>query len=96
MEERRMPTGKSNNKRKRSITEIGQVVPSNFKFGLIVAVALFWADFVRSMLNSIFSLININIPIVTDFILAIAATILGYMVLLSYRRIKSRLQKIKV
>ena len=92
-----MPTEKKDDHKKRkSITEIGQTVPSNFKFGLIVAVALFWADFVRSVLNGIFSLANINIPIITDFILAIVATILGYLVLMSYRRIKSRLQRIKL
>ncbi len=87
---------KDDSKRKKAITEIGQVVPSNFKFGLIVAVALFWADFVRSILNGIFSLVNLNMPIVTDFILAVAATILGYLVLISYRRIRSRLQKVKI
>ena len=92
-----MPTEKKvNSRRRKAITEIGQVVPSNFKFGLIVAVALFWADFVRSILNGIFSLANINMPIVTDFILAIAATALGYLVLISYRRIRSRLQKVKI
>jgi hypothetical protein len=92
-----MPKEKEHNsKRKKSIIEIGQGVPSNFKFGLIVAVALFWADFVRSILNSIFSLINISMPIVTNFILAITATILGYFVLIGYRRIKSRLQKIRM
>jgi hypothetical protein len=92
-----MPKEKEHNsKRKKSITEIGQGVPSNFKFGLIVAVALFWADFVRSILNSIFSLINISMPIVTNLILAITATVLGYFVLIGYRKIKSRLQKIRM
>ena len=91
-----MSTAKKHNSKKKSITEIGQTVPSNFKFGLIVAVALFWADFVRSILNSIFSWVNISMPIVTDFILAVAATILGYFVLISYRRIRSRLNKVKI
>lgn len=83
-------------KRKKPITEIGQVVPGNFKFGLIVAVALFWADFVRSILNGIFSLANIDMPIVTDFILAIAVTFLGYLILVSYRKIRLRLEKVKL
>jgi len=91
-----MSTAKKHSSKKKSITEIGQTVPSNFKFGLIVAVALFWADFVRSILNSIFSWVNISMPIVTDFILAVAATILGYFVLISYRRIRSRLNKVKI
>jgi hypothetical protein len=97
MEKSGMPTGKkpdtSGNK---SITEIGHIVPANFKFGIIVAVAVFWADYVRSSLSSILSLVNINSPVVADFILAIAVTILGYVVLMSYRRIKSRLEKIKI
>ncbi len=92
-----MPAAKkASPKRKKAITEIGQVVPSNFKFGLIVAVALFWADFIRSILNGIFSLAHINNTIITDFILAIAATALAYLVLISYRRIKSRLEKVKL
>jgi pilus assembly protein TadC len=91
-----MPTEKPNARIKKSITEIGHDVPANFKFGIIVAIALFWADFVRSLLSSIFSLINITAPVVANFILAIAVTILGYLVLISYRRMKSRLQKIKM
>lgn len=59
-------------------------------------MALFWADFVRSILNGVSSLASINTPIMTDFILAIVATVLGYLVLISYRKIKSRLQKLKV
>ena len=85
-----------NSKTKKPITEIGQVVPSNFKFGIIVAIALFWAEFVRSILNSIFSWVSIGMPIVSDLILAIIATALGYFVLVSYRKIRSRLQKVKV
>jgi hypothetical protein len=97
MEESRMPTEKRPNSRiKKSIAEIGHDVPANFKFGIIVAIALFWADFVRSLLSSIFSLINITSPVAANFILAIAVTILGYIVLISYRRMKSRLQKIKI
>ena len=97
MEESRIPTEKRPNSRiKKSIVEIGHDVPANFKFGIIVAIALFWADFVRSLLSSIFSFINITTPVVANFILAIAVTILGYIVLISYRRIKSQLQKIKV
>jgi hypothetical protein len=87
---------KHGSKMSKPITEIGQTVPSNFKFGLIVAVALFWADFVRSVLNGVFSLANLNMPIVTNLILAIVATALGYLVLVSYRRIKSRLQKVRM
>ena len=91
-----MPADKKGSQKGKPITEIGQTVPSNFKFGLIVAVALFWTDFLRSILNGIFSLTNLDIPIVTDLILAVVVTALGYLVLVSYRRIKSRLEKIKI
>ena len=91
-----MPTEKHSSKRKKSITELGEGVPSNFKFGLIVAVAVFWVDFVRSVLNGILSLININMPIVTNFILAVTVTLLGYLTLISYRRMRTRLQKIRM
>ncbi|MBN2076430.1 MAG: hypothetical protein JW762_12845 [Dehalococcoidales bacterium] len=90
-----MPEKKSE-KRKTSITEIGQTVPGNFKFGLIVAVALFWTDFIRSILNTLFPFADIDNTILTDLILAIAATALGYGVLIGYRKIRSRLEKIKI
>jgi len=95
MEGYKMPAEKSP-KKKESITEIGHGVPSNLKFGIIVAVALFWADLVKAILNGLFSLMNIKTPIVTDLILAITATALGYIVLNSYRKLKSRLEKIEV
>ncbi len=91
-----MSADKKSDKKKKALTEIGQSVPGNFKFGLIVAVALFWTDFIRSVLDSIFSLISIETPVVSNLILAVAATALGYLVLIGYRKLKSRLEKIKI
>ncbi len=87
---------KRNTVRRKSITEIAQGVPTNLKFGLIVAVAMFWADLVRSLLNELFFLADINLPFVTDLLLAIVVTALAYLVMVTYSRIKSRLQKLKL
>ena len=76
--------------------EIGHLVPANFKFGIIVAIAIFWAEFLRSLLDGLFSLLNINSPILSNLILALAVSALGYAVLIGYRKIKSRLSKIKI
>ena len=81
-------------KKKRPVTEIGSQVPSNFKFAVIVAIAIFWADFIRSIFDSIFS--SLHIPVLSDLLIAIIVTALGYSILISYRRVKSRLEKIKV
>ncbi len=92
-----MPTAtKHSSTRKKPITEIGQTVPSNFKFGIIVAVALFWTEFVRSLLNSLFGLVHISLPFLTDFLLAVVVTVLAFFVLMAYRRIKARLKRLTV
>jgi hypothetical protein len=83
-------------KGKGPITEIGQQVPSNLKFGIIVLVATFWAQFMRSLLNELFSLVNITAPVVSDLIVAVAATFIAFLVLESYRRIKAKLKKVIV
>lgn len=87
---------KKETKRKKAITEIGRVVPSNFKFGIIVAIAIFWADFLKSVLNAIASLVNMTIPCLTELIIALLATAIAYFILVSYRRIQSRLKQIKI
>jgi len=86
---------KTRTTRKKSIAEIGRQVPSNLKFGIIVVIALFWAQFVKSLLNEIFSLVHIDSPVLTDLILAIAATAIAFIVLKSYQRIKTKLSNIK-
>jgi hypothetical protein len=89
-------TTKEVHHRKRPITEIGRTVPANFKFGMIVAIAVFWAQFLRSLLDTMFSFLGISAPILADLFTAIIATILVYLVLLTYRKIQFRLKKIKV
>jgi hypothetical protein len=63
---------------------------------VIIAVALFWADLVKSILHSALSSADISSPVMEDLIIAAVATILGCLVLVTYRRIKSRLHKVKV
>ena len=79
--------------KKKAIVEIGHEVPTSLKFGIIVSVALFWVQLLRSIFNDILALLNFSSNILVDFITALIVTFLGYLVLLSYRRIKSRLIK---
>jgi len=83
--------------KKKSVTEVGETVPKNLKFGIIVTVAIFWAEFLRSALKEFFYIFLKNYMIViTDLILAVMATLAGYFVLLGYRKIISGLKKLKV
>ena len=81
---------------KKPITEIGSAVPANFKFGVIVAIALFWAELFRSILEALFSPLAISGPVLADLLVAVIATAIGYLVLLGYRKIRARLQKVKI
>jgi ABC-type sulfate transport system permease subunit len=83
-------------RRKHPITDIGRQVPSNLKFGIIVAIAILWAQFLGALLNGLFSILNISTPILTDLIIALVASAVGYLVLLSYRKIRIRLRRVKV
>ena len=89
-------SSRSENKRhgKKTITDVGRQVPSNFKFGVIVAIAIFWADFLRSVLNEAFSTTG-SAPVLSNFVIAVIASVIGYLVMLSYRRIQHRLKKLK-
>lgn len=91
-------TKESDDKRykKKAITDIGSQVPSNFKFGVIVSIAIFWADFLRSILNQGFSSLNVSAPILSNFVIAVIATVIAYVVMLSYRKIQYRLKKLRL
>jgi len=86
--------------RKEPITEIGKTVPQNLKFAIIVSIAIFWAEFLKGVL--ILTLAAWHLPIegiegiLGSFILAVIATIIGLFILVSYRRLKHRLAKIKI
>lgn len=82
---------------KKPIVDVGQAVPKNLKFAMIVTVAVFWAEFLRSFLREIFRWVaGTQMEIAVNFIVAVAATVIAYLVLLFYRKIVPRLKKIKV
>jgi hypothetical protein len=71
-------------------------MPSNFKFGIIVAIAIFWAEFLQSLLSGLLSEMTSAGPILASLITAIIASLLGYFVLVSYRKLRMRIKKVKV
>jgi len=80
---------------KKAVVEVGEVVPRSLKFGIIVAIAIFWAQFLRQLLMEMVGAYLV-FPSLIDFIFAVLATILGLLILETYRKITSRLRKVKV
>jgi hypothetical protein len=91
-----MDIKKESHRKKRSIATIDRMLPGNLKFGVIVAVAIIWAQLLRSILEYIFSLFTFSAPILADFLVAVIATALGFLILLDYRKIWYRIKKVKV
>ncbi len=91
-----MADRKEERKRKKTLSDVGSQMPSNLKFGLIVMVAVFWAEFIRSLLTALFDFIGAVGPVVVDLIIAATVSVLAYLLLLSYRKLQYRLKKIKV
>ena len=90
---------KKNNKRvvKKKLTEIGETAPSSFKFAVIVAVAIIWAEFVRSLLHfAIAPFVLSTGDAIRAFVVAVLATAIAYVVLAFYRKIKHKVAKVKV
>ena len=82
---------------KKPITEIGEGVPSNLVFALVVAVGIFWADVLRYILIYFFAGIGVETYGMAEAVLlAMLATMVGFSVLSGYRQIRARLRKIKV
>ncbi len=81
---------------KKPVTEIGETVPRTLKFGIIVAVAIFWVDFIRSAFIEFVLPYAAHSLVLSNLIIAILATIVGYLILLFYRRIYFKLKKAKV
>ncbi|MGI2336734.1 MAG: DUF5654 family protein [Dehalogenimonas sp.] len=89
-------TSTKTNTGSKSVADVGGSVPNNFKFGIIVAVALVWADFIHSVLDALFSSINLpGGPIISGLIIAILVTLLAIGLLLSYRKFVGLLKRIK-
>ncbi|MBD3263025.1 hypothetical protein GF374_01445 [Candidatus Woesearchaeota archaeon] len=82
--------------RRKSISKIGKVVPQNLRFAILVAIAIFWADVIRVFLNDFVVSNFIDTKLLGTFIVAIIATVAGYFVLISWRKITNYLKKIKI
>ncbi len=82
---------------KKPVVEVGERVPRSLKFGIIVAVALFWAQFLRTvMTETLYYYFNAQAVAVVDFIIAFIATIVGWLIFAAYPKIRSKLRRVKV
>ena len=85
------------NKHKKAIVEVGEGVPRSLKFGIIVAIAILWAQFLRTWLLDYFSgVVESQSVVLVDFSVAVIATIIGYLIFITYRKIMTRMRKVKV
>ncbi len=82
---------------KKTVADIGYQVPSNLKFGIMVAIALFWADYVKILMEDLsIYLFGEKSEALTHFILAVLVTILGLMVFEGYRTIRKYFERLTV
>lgn len=79
----------------KAIADIGKHTPSSLRFGIIVTVSLFWVQFVRSIFTDLFAAFNLNSHILVDLLMALLVTFLGYLVLLSHRKIVAWLRAVR-
>ena len=79
----------------KDIANMGKEIPSSLRFGIIVTVSLFWVQFVRSIFTDLFAAFNLNSHILVDFLMALLVTFLGYLVLLSYRKIVAWIKAVR-
>lgn len=83
-------------KRGKKLTEVGKGVPSNFKFGLLVTVAIFWTEFIKNIMAYIVEhyFADKN-PMLVSFLTAVFFTALAYLILNDYFKIREKLKKIE-
>jgi hypothetical protein len=87
----------ANKKPKKPIVEVGDGVPRSLKFAIMVAIAILWAQFLRTWLLDYFSdVVESHSVVVVDFSVAVIATIIGYIILIAYRKIMNGMKKVKV
>jgi len=83
-------------KRKKSLSEIAKGVPSNFQFGLVVAIAIFWTEFIKDVITYFTnSLENPGSVILVSFLTAFIFTVFALLVLRFYVPIRELFKKIK-
>jgi len=83
-------------KKKKGVDKIGREVPQSLKFGMVVAVAIFWADVLRESLKAVLEISPMRPALEVNLILAVVMTLLGYGVLVGYRRLLRLAKKIKI
>ena len=81
----------------KTAADIGAEVPANLKFGVLVAIALFWADFLKVLFSDLVQAVfGDKSPLIATFLIAAVATVVGILVLEGYRQIRSFLEKVRV
>ena len=87
----------ANNKPKKTIMEVGEGVPRSLKFGIIVAIAILWAQFLRGLLVGLLGdVLASHSVVLVDFSVALIATVIGYLILVVYRKMMNGMKKVKV
>lgn len=81
---------------KKSVNELGKSVPSSLKFGIIVTIAILWADFIKVVTENWIATYFGGGSGIPELILAVSATAIAYSILISYRKITYALGKIKI
>lgn len=83
-------------KRKKNLSEITKAVPSNFQFGLVVAISIFWTEFIKDVITYFTSeLEKVGSVILVSFLTALIFTTFALLVIRFYVPIKNLLKKIK-
>ena len=84
-------------KRRKALTRIGHNVPANLKFALLVAVVIFWVDFIRSALDvALYEMFHTETQVYVNLLIALIMTVLAYLFLEAFTRIRNYLEKIKL
>lgn len=82
---------------KKPVIEVGETVPRSLKFGIIVAVALLWTQFFREgLVDFLENYFGGHSDTTVDFIVAMIASIVGWLILITYPKIRSRLRRVKI
>lgn len=77
------------------VSEIGKGVPKNLRFGLIVAVAIFWAEALRTLLKN-YVFVGLEAELAVDLSMAVIVAFAAYIVFIAWRRIDRFLDKTKI
>ena len=81
----------------RNVSAIGKDVPKNLKFGIIVMVAIFWVEVLKTFSNMfLMNIIFAENPLLSDISIALIVTLAGYIVLIGWGKIKYFLNKVKI